>query len=118
MKTGAYYERQAAAMLQAHGLEIIETNYRCKTGEIDLVCRQARTLVFVEVRYRSNPGYASAAASVTPAKQRRLLRATQTYLQQRGISDRVPCRIDVVAFDGGRSNTEDGIQWLKNAITL
>ena len=118
MNKGALFERRAARLLRGEGLKIIERNFRCKTGEIDLVCREAQVLVFVEVRYRSHPGFGDAAASITGRKQRRVLRAAQTYLQQRGISADVPCRIDVVAFDAARSKGEDEIQWLRNAITF
>ena len=118
MIKGAHYEGQAALMLRGGGLEILEKNYRCKGGEIDLVCREGGTLVFVEVRYRGASGFGSAACSVTPAKQRRVIHAAQHYLQRRGISQRTPCRIDVVAFDAARDGGEDEIQWLRNAIML
>ena len=75
-------------------------------------------MVFVEVRYRSHSGFASAAASVDRAKQRRLSQTAQYYLQQRGLTDRQPCRIDVLAFDDSGSPGEDEIQWLQNAVTL
>ena len=116
MKRGEYYERRAEQYLRDAGLSILERNFRCKLGEIDLVCQDGKSLVFVEVRFRSNPRYASAAASVTPAKQRRLVAAAQHYLLQRGLSERQPCRFDVLAFDGALSAPEDGIEWLKNAI--
>jgi putative endonuclease len=112
------FEKRAERALRARGLQIVEKNYRCRLGEIDLICRDGSVLIFVEVRYRSQTGFATAAASITRAKQRRLLQAAQHYLQRRGISGQVPCRIDVVAFDGRQSEAEDGIQWLKNAITL
>lgn len=118
MKTGALFEQRAAQALRARGLQIVERNYRCRVGEIDLVCREGQVLVFVEVRYRSPTGFGSSTDSIGPAKQRRLLRAAQYYLQQRGIYGTIPCRIDVVAYDGAKSADEDGIQWLKNAITL
>ena len=106
--TGAAGESRALAYLQDHGLELVECNFRCKTGEIDLIMRDGATLVFVEVRARADMRHGGAAASVTPAKQRRLIRAAQRYLQR----FRMPpaCRIDVVAIDAGI------LTWLKNAI--
>ena len=115
MNRGQYFEDLAARMLQHAGLKIIERNFRCKPGEIDLVCRDGKTLVFVEVRYRAQTGFASAVVSVTQAKQRRLVAAAQVYLLQRGLTDNTACRFDIVGFDGERPG-EDGIQWLKNAI--
>ncbi len=116
MLTGKRFEDRAARLLRRAGLTLIARNYRCKLGEIDLVCRDGNTLVFVEVRYRSPRGYACAAASVTPAKQRKLLAAAQHYLQTHRLSDQTPCRIDVVAIDAGQRAGEHEIQWIKNAI--
>ena len=115
MNRGQYFEDLAAGILRRAGLKIIERNFRCKPGEIDLVCRDGRTLVFVEVRYRAQTRFASALASITPAKQRRLIAAAQIYLLQRGLANNTACRFDIVGFDGERPG-EDGIQWLKNAI--
>ncbi len=118
MNRGQEYEERATELLSARGLQVLTRNYRCKLGEIDLVCRDGDTLVFVEVRYRSNPRFASAAASVTPAKMRRLWATAQLYLQQRGLSDQQACRFDVLAFDDDQRHGKDGIQWLKNAISM
>lgn len=124
MDKGRKFEDRAARLLRDAGVKIITRNYRCRAGEIDLVCRDGDTLVFVEVRFRSARGFASAAASVTPAKQRRLVATARHYLQQQRLSERVPCRIDVVTFDttdpqpeaGGQRPGKDEIQWVKNAI--
>ena len=118
MDRGSQFEDRAAQLLRGAGLRVLERNFRCKLGELDLVCREGEVLVFVEVRYRSNPHFASAAASVTPAKQRRLWRTAQFYLQRHGLTDSQACRFDVIAFSGSREEAEDGIQWLKNAITM
>jgi putative endonuclease len=105
---GRAWEQLALAHLQAHGLTLVEANFTCKGGEIDLVMRDGATWVFVEVRQRADRRHGGAAASITPAKQRRVLRAAQVYLQRMA---RMPaCRIDVVAIDGDR------IDWLRDAI--
>lgn len=106
---GAQAEDRALAHLLRQGLALVVRNYRCKGGEIDLVMRAADgTLAFVEVRQRSGRGFGGAAASVTPAKQRRVLRAAEHYL---GTLDRVPpCRFDVVALEPGR------LDWLRDAF--
>lgn len=105
---GEAAEDHALRWLQARGLDLVERNFRCKAGEIDLILREGQTLVFVEVRQRADRRFGGAAASVTPAKQRRLLLAAQFYLQRLRTSP--PCRFDVVAIDGGE------LSWLKNAI--
>lgn len=101
-------EDAALAFLRKQGLAEVERNFRCKGGEIDLIMRDGQTLVFVEVRLRSDARHGGAAASVTPAKQRRILIAAQLYLQR--FRDVPPCRIDVVAIDGL------ACEWIRNAI--
>lgn len=107
---GRAWEEAALAYLQRHGLVLVEANFRCKLGEIDLILRDGATLVFVEVRQRAAGAQVGAAASIGPAKIRRILRAAQFYLQR--FTRMPPCRIDVVAIDGG------DIAWLKNAIEV
>jgi putative endonuclease len=109
-RDGAAAEALAAGFLARHGLAILERNYRCRGGEIDLVARDGATLVFVEVRYRRSGRFGGAAASVDARKQARVLLAARHYLAARGD---VPCRCDVVALDAldpGR------IEWIKNAF--
>lgn len=105
---GRQWEDAALAYLQRHGLVLIEANFRCKLGEIDLILRDGDTLVFVEVRQRAAGSQVSAAASIGPAKIRRILRAAQFYLQ--GFRRMPPCRVDVVAIDG------EHVEWIRNAI--
>jgi len=105
---GRQWENTAQLYLQRHGLVLVEANFRCKLGEIDLIMREGPTLVFVEVRQRAAGAQVGAAASIGPAKIRRIVRAAQVYLQR--CPRMPPCRIDVVAIDGGR------IEWLRNAI--
>ena len=105
---GRHWEQVALAHLQRHGLVLVEANFQCKGGEIDLVMREADTLVFVEVRQRADCSAGGAAASITPAKIRRLVRAAQFYLLR--LPQTPPCRFDVVAIDAG------ALSWLRNAI--
>ena len=114
---GRAYEASAASMLNQAGLRIIEHNYSCKLGEIDLVCEDAGQLIFVEVRRRSNPRYGSAAASVTRNKQRKLIRTAQHFLRCRRQYAKHRCRFDVVAFDTP-PGARERVQWIKNAFTM
>lgn len=118
MHGGEKFEARAARFLEQAGLQVLERNFSCKLGEIDIICSAGSQLVFVEVRRRSNPHFASAAASVTRGKQRRLLRTAQFYLQRRGWSNSRPCRFDVIAFSPSTTAGKDGIQWLQNAFTM
>ena len=105
---GQAWEQVACRHLEQHGLQLIEANFTCKGGEIDLVMRDGAALVFVEVRQRADKHHGGAAASITPAKQARLTVAAQVYLMRyRAVP---PCRFDVVAIDG------DQLDWLRNAI--
>jgi putative endonuclease len=101
-------EDAALAYLAAQGLTLLQRNFRCKGGEIDLVMQDGPALVFVEVRRRATLHYGGAAASITRSKQGRLIIAAQIYLQRY----RMPpaCRFDVIAIDGER------LEWLRNAI--
>ncbi|MBP0631941.1 MULTISPECIES: YraN family protein [unclassified Cupriavidus] len=108
---GMRAEDRALAHLRRQGLQPVVRNYRCKGGEIDLVMRAPDgTLVFVEVRQRSGRGFGGAAASVTPAKQRRVLLAAAHYLAT--LAQLPPCRFDVVALEPGR------LEWLQHAFDL
>ncbi len=108
---GEAAENLAAAYLQRAGLKLVERNYRCRFGEIDLIARDGATLVFVEVRMRSSERFGGAAASITRAKQQKLLRTARHYLA--GIARPPQCRFDAMLING---NT-NAIEWLKNAFT-
>lgn len=104
---GARAEEQAARFLAERGLKIFARNYCCRGGEIDLVCRDGAILVFVEVRLRTNRDFGGAAASITPAKQRRITLAANHYLAGKPLP---ACRFDAVLLDGA------DIDWIRNAF--
>jgi putative endonuclease len=110
MNRGAAAEALAAEFLEAQGLAIVARNYRCRGGEIDLIARDGETLIFVEVRLRSDPAFGGAAASITSAKKRRLRFAALHYLSRsRPRRQDPPCRFDAIlleALDPAR------IEWL------
>ena len=85
-QTGLLYEQQAAIYLEEQGYILLEHNYYCRLGEIDLIARDGAYLVFVEVKYRSTPGSGTAAESVNRTKQRRIYQCAQVYMKQHGIS--------------------------------
>jgi putative endonuclease len=106
---GAAKERLACAFLQRHGLHLVDSNYRCRRGEIDLVMREGAVLVFVEVRFRASDRFGTPAETVGVRKQRRLLAAASHYLQEQRIN--APCRFDVLAVGDG-----DRIDWIRDAF--
>jgi len=106
---GVRAEALAAAFLEAKGLRIVARNVRSRFGEIDLVAQERDTLVFVEVRLRRSPRFGGASASITAAKQSRLIAAAEGYL---ATLPRTPaCRIDAVLLD---SLDPERIEWLRD----
>ena len=95
---GARAEAIAADYLARQGLTIVARNFRTRHGEIDVIAREGDTLVFVEVRLRTRRDFGGAAASVTPAKQQRLRKASLAYLA--GLGREPPCRFEAVLLDG------------------
>lgn len=102
-------ENKACRFLETQGLRKLERNYRCRYGELDLIMLDQDTLVIVEVRFRQSRRYGSAAESVTPAKQARIIAAAEHYLQRHN-HDR-PLRFDVVALSG-----DGAIDWIRQAF--
>jgi putative endonuclease len=99
---GSFGELAAAAHLQRQGARIVERNWRCPTGEIDLVAQLGGQLLFVEVKTRRR-GDMAPEAGVGPAKGRRLVRLAYAYIAAAGLPPEAPWRIDVIAVevDGG-----------------
>ena len=106
---GQSAESRAEAFLKTRGLKLVARNWHCRFGEIDLVMLDGATLVFIEVRLRSRSDFGGAAASVTPAKQKKLLAAARQYLAT--LKTLPPCRFDVVALSG-----EAAPEWIWNAF--
>lgn len=104
---GAAGEEIAARHLVAQGLQVLARNFRVKGGEIDIVCRDGATVVFVEVRQRASAGFGGAAYSITPAKQKRLILVARHWLARHGDCD---CRFDCVLIDGGK------LEWIRHAF--
>ena len=114
-ETGDLGEKLAAEFLKERGYKVLETNYRCPRGEIDIVARQEDTLVFVEVRTKRSLRFGSPEESVTPAKMARLRAAAAHYGQAR---DGLPPqrRIDVVAIEMDKRGKAKRIELIENAV--
>src|SRR5437867_11804232 len=98
-------ERAAARFLEARGYRILERNSRTRRGEIDLIAEDGQMLVFVEVKVRLDDRFGGPAAAITRAKQARIARLAQQYLQYRRVGDRT-CRFDVVLIWGADPKTQ------------
>lgn len=99
---GTAYERQAGAYLQTCGYEILEYNFRCRSGEIDIVARDGGYLVFVEVKYRSSRAAGDPLEAVHAKKQKIISRCASCYCMKHGLGEMTPCRFDVVAVLDGQ----------------
>lgn len=114
-ETGQTAENWARQYLEKQGLKFLEARYKVKVGEIDLIMLERQTcLVFVEVRYRKNPFYGTAAASITAHKQHRIKKTAMFYLQQKKLFEKMPCRFDVVTLEGELDSPQ--FEWLINAF--
>ncbi|HEX8873613.1 MAG TPA: YraN family protein [Nitrosospira sp.] len=90
---------------------LIERNYRCRFGEIDLIMRDGMVVVFVEVRMRASQTFGGAAGSITLSKQAKLMRTARRYLA--ALNTVPPCRFDAVLLSG---NGGRDIEWIRNAF--
>ena len=106
---GLRAEELCAEVLKQAGLRVIERNWRCRLGEIDLIAEEGATVVFAEVRLRTGGGFGGAGESVTEGKRARLIAAARLYLARRPDA---PCRFDVFLIDGLASR----VQWIRDAF--
>ena len=113
---GAAAEEIAAGYLAAHGVEILERNYRRRLGELDVIAREGDTLLIVEVRTRSTNAYGGAAASIDGRKRRRLVRAAQQLLQQRRTFAGLAVRFDVVVVSNAETAAPT-VEWIRHAFS-
>lgn len=109
-KVGRTYEEAAAVFLEQRGWKILERNFSCRAGEIDLIAQDGRVLVFLEVKYRKNADFGTPAEAVTARKRSRLCRTADYYRMLHRIPEQQPCRFDVAAILG------ENIEVIKNAF--
>jgi len=106
---GEKAEQQACKFLLQQGLQLVEKNFSCKYGEIDLIMRDSETLVIVEVRFRKSNKYGGALESISQKKQSRIIVTTQYYLSNNKVNSQI--RFDVITM-----SNETDINWIKNAF--
>ncbi len=113
--TGTLGEKMAAGFLKERGYHILQTNYRCPEGEVDIVARHKDCLVFIEVRAKRSLEFGSPEESITPVKMDKLRRVAANYRQTH---DDIPdsWRIDVVAVEIDQRNRPLRIELIENAV--
>ena len=108
--TGRIYEDIAVRYLEKQGYRILQQNYRCRYGEIDIIARNEGYLVFVEVKYRKSVDNTGAFEAVDIRKQKRICGVAKWYLMEKHIGENAKCRFDVVGIQG------EEIRVFKNAF--
>ena len=99
-KIGSAYENIAVEYLKKHGYIVIEQNYFCKYGEIDIIAKNENMLVFVEVKYRKNSKAGMGESAVNKSKQKHIVKSAQNYMIEKYKTDELSCRFDVIAING------------------
>lgn len=107
---GRKYETKAKLYLENNGYKIIEINFSCKIGEIDIIAENEGYICFIEVKYRELNSLAKGMFAVDKNKQRKIYNVANVYLLANKLSQNTPCRFDVVSIDG------DEITLIKNAF--
>lgn len=118
-KVGDDKEQLAETFLLQQGFSLVERNFFCKMGEIDLIMKDKDYLVFIEVRYRESQDFGGALASITASKQRKLRRAAEYYLVKAFGNNPPSCRFDVIAIEGNKGSSgaiKEEIHWIANAF--
>lgn len=115
---GQQAENAALHFLQAQGMHLVERNYRCRSGEIDLVMQHKSELVFVEVRYRGQGRFGDGAESVDFRKQQKIIKCAEHFLQHHKQYSQHPCRIDVISISRqiNIAQSRPAIDWIPNAF--
>lgn len=109
-EVGSRYEENAARFLKQQGYVILEKNFRCRLGEIDLIGRAEGYLCFIEVKYRSHGGHGFPSEAVDDRKRRRIVRTALTYMTFNKLPTDTPCRFDIVDI------LDDRYSLIKNAF--
>ena len=115
LRKGLRFEDRARSYLHTQGLQFVESNYRCRYGEIDLIMRDADALCFIEVRFRKSLDYGGASASITPAKQRRIVKSALFYLGGRPRALQQALRFDALLIQQ-QNNGKFEFNWIRNAF--
>lgn len=97
---GATYEKKAVDLLLKKGYDVLETNYRNRMGEIDIIAKDGAYICFIEVKFRTNDAFGSPLEAVDRKKQKQIRKVAIHYLMCHGGNEWTPCRFDVIAYQG------------------
>ena len=115
-RKGADAEKRALLFLRQQGLTLLHRNFACKTGEVDLVMLEHDTLVFIEVRSRSQVQFGNAASSIDRNKQQKIRKTAAVYLQKYRQHCHRICRFDAISIDNHDATGQNSLKWIKSAF--
>ena len=128
LNLGQWAEQQALKRLQTQGFTLIVANYHCRYGEIDLIVQKDQELIFVEVKARSMTQYAQSCETISPSKQKKIMKSALCFLNAEPQFQEFYCRFDVICFDFFQqfakkiqqdfSKCPYDQQWIENAFTF
>jgi len=113
--TGRYWESIAAQYLREQGLTILERGYRCRLGELDIICRDESCLVIVEVRARASAAMVSAISSIGHNKRNKIIKASRHYLMRHPQASNDAIRFDVITIEG-IDMPQPELRWIRGAF--
>jgi len=116
LKKGQAYERIATNYLKQKGLVLVENNYHCRFGEIDLIMMQQDILCFIEVKYRKGSDFGGAAATIHRKKQQKIIKTAQIYLSQNSRFKNQNCRFDAIIIQQPAIGNNMDLNWIQNAF--
>lgn len=97
---GTLWENEAAEYMKKNGYEILQTNFRCRIGEIDIIAKNEGYLIFAEVKYRKNQAMGTPLEAISLSKQKTIRRTASFYMLTQGLPENIPCRFDAVGILG------------------
>jgi putative endonuclease len=113
---GLFYERQAEEYLTQQGLTLLEKNYHCRYGEIDLVMLDTQYLCFIEVKYRKNNAFGGTAYSIPASKQRKIIQTALHFISRKKQYQQHPYRFDAVFIQQADKLRSTQIEWIQSAF--
>ena len=110
---GDHYETIATNVVKKEKYQILNTNFKTRFGEIDLICNHNNTIIFIEVRYRKNLEYGGPKESITTTKQKKIIKSAEIYLNKYNLHNQ-DCRFDVLCISSYQPKIK--IDWIKNSF--
>ena len=113
---GLHYENQAKEFLLQHGLSLLEQNYHCRFGEIDLIMLHQETVCFIEVKYRNSLKFGGAASAISTQKQKKIVKTALVFISQNRRYNQHSMRFDALLMQQQGNTQSPDIEWIQNAF--